>query len=167
MQRLVAISSRVSPGGSSIDRSTFVIGALMLVLALGGLGLATYLVFENLQGHSGVCTGLGSNCAAVQQSRYGKIAGIPVSIPGAVLYGVLALLALAWAFDWRGWRPSWAVLGFFGAFVGFAFSMYLTGIEAFVLEKWCVYCVASASLMTALAALWGVPLAIGIRDARR
>jgi uncharacterized membrane protein len=135
-------------------------------IAVAGLGLASYLAFENLQGQSGVCSGLAHGCAAVQLSRYGKIVGIPVSVPGAALYAVLALLAVAWAADWRGWRPTWAALGSFGATSGFAFSMYLTGIEAFVLEKWCIYCVASASLMTALALSWAVPLVLAVREAR-
>jgi uncharacterized membrane protein len=144
----------------------FLAGALVS-LAAAGLGLAVYLAVENLQGQSGVCVGLAHGCAAVQLSQYGKIFGVPVSVPGAALYGVLALLAVAWGADWRGWRPTWAALGGLGAAAGFAFSMYLTGIEAFVLEKWCIYCVASASLMTALAALWMAPLVLAIREVRR
>jgi uncharacterized membrane protein len=34
--------------------------------------------------------------------------------------------------------------------VGFLFSLYLTAIEAFVLNAWCVWCVVSAIAMTLL-----------------
>jgi uncharacterized membrane protein len=142
-------------------------GGLLVVLALAGAGIAGYLAIENLQGKSGVCTGHGHGCAAVQQSQYGKILGIPVSVPGLALYAVLGALALAWATNWHGLRSTAALLGFYAAFAGFGFSMYLTGIEAFVLHKWCIYCVTSASLMTALAAAWSVPLVAAVRAARR
>jgi uncharacterized membrane protein len=153
-------AARVRRAGPSWSRSgNALAGAALAALALAGLVLASYLAFENLQGQSGVCTGVAHGCATVQQSAYGKMLGVPVSVPGAALYAVLAAAAIAWASDWRGWRPTWAVLGGLLAFAGFAFSMYLTAIEAFVLETWCVYCVASALLMTAIAAGWAGLLA--------
>ena len=155
MSRL--IPSALSPARSlAFASGPALVGALLVVLSLAGAGLASYLAVENLQGQSGVCTGVAHGCATVQQSAYGKLAGVPVSLPGALLYGLLVLIALAWSADWRGWRPSWAVAGAGLAFAGFAFSMYLTAIEAFVLDTWCIYCVASALLMTALAAAWGI-----------
>jgi uncharacterized membrane protein len=49
---------------------------------------------------------------------------------------------------------AWAI-----GLASFAFSMYLTGIEIWVLEAICIYCVVSASVMTGLfasltAVLW-------------
>jgi uncharacterized membrane protein len=35
-----------------------------------------------------------------------------------------------------------------GSFVGFAYSAYLTYLEAFVIHAWCQWCVISAILMT-------------------
>jgi uncharacterized membrane protein len=154
------------PHGSRIPRSgPALLGVALAAIALAGLAIATYLATENVQGQSGICTGVAHGCATVQQSRYGKVAGTPVSVPGAALYAGLALIALAWARDWLGWRPTWALLGGFAALCGFGFSMYLTGIEAFVLDAWCVYCVASALLMTALAFGWGVAVIAACRRA--
>ncbi len=128
--------------------------------------LLPYLAYENVRGESGVCTGLAHGCAAVQQSRYGKLFGVPVSVPGLGLYAVLSLAAIAWASNWRGLRPLAAVAGFYGALFGVVFSAYLTWIEAFVLDAWCVYCVASALLVVVLCLFWSAALAIEVRSAR-
>ena len=45
----------------------------------------------------------------------------------------------------------WGLAGI--AFAGFAFSAYLTGTQAFLIGSYCVYCLTSASLMTAIMAL--------------
>ena len=77
---------------------------------------------------------------------------MPVALLGvggyaALLLGCLAALGLA--------QPPamlrWALAGV--AFAGFAFSAYLTGTQAFLIGSYCVYCLTSASLMTAIMAL--------------
>jgi uncharacterized membrane protein len=136
-----------------------------LAASLAGLALATYLAFENVQGQSGVCTGVAHSCVKVQQSRYGKVFGVPVSVPGAALYGVLALAAIAWLTDFRGWRPVATFVAFIGALAGFLFSAYLTSTEAFLLDAWCVYCVTSALLMTLLFVAWSTMFWRESRDA--
>jgi len=137
-----------------------------LVLSLVGVGVAGYLVYENLQGQSGVCV-IAQGCQTVQQSRYGKILGVPVSVPGFALYAALALAAVAWLKDFRGLSPVALLVGFYGALAGTLFSAYLTYLEAFVIEAWCIYCIVSALLMTGLLLLWGTVFALTLRDARR
>lgn len=139
--------------------------ALILVIALLGAGVASYLAVENLQGKSGVCTVV-HGCSTVQQSSYGKILGIPVSVPGLALYVVLAAAAVGWLADFRGLRSQIAFLAFNGALFGFLFSMYLTYIEGWVLNAWCIYCIVSASLMTLLLLGWASLLAYEVRSRR-
>lgn len=134
----------------------------LLALALAGVAVAAYLAWENSQGRSGVCT-IAHGCSKVQQSRYGKMMGIPVSVPGLVLYTLLAVAAAAWLADLRGLRPVILVLAFYGALGGFLFSAYLTYLEAFVIDAWCIYCIASALIMTALFLGWSVMLWAGLR----
>jgi len=134
----------------------------LLALAIAGVAVAAYLAWENSQGRSGVCT-IAHGCSKVQQSRYGKMMGVPVSVPGLVLYTLLAAAAAAWLADLRGMRPVTLVLAFYGAFGGFLFSAYLTYLEAFVIDAWCIYCIASALIMTALFLGWSVMLWAGLR----
>ena len=137
------------------------IAGFALAAALTGVAIASYLAVENLQGKTGVCTVV-HGCQTVQQSRYGKVFGLPVSVPGLVGYVSLAVLALVVLTGFRGLRPPAVASGFYVALFGFLVSCYLTYIEGWVLHAWCIYCIASASLMTLLLLLWSTILAIEI-----
>ena len=122
-----------------------------VILSLAGLGLATYLSVTFLSGADLAC-GAGGGCGAVTTSEYSRFLGMPVALLGvggyaALLLGSLALLGLP--------EPPamlrWGVAGV--ATAGFAFSAYLTATQAFLIGSYCVYCLTSASLMTALMAL--------------
>ncbi|MEO9256661.1 MAG: vitamin K epoxide reductase family protein [Tepidiformaceae bacterium] len=133
-----------------------------LVLAIAGIAIAAYLAFENLQSRTGVCT-ITHGCQTVQQSRYGKLFGIPISVPGLGLYLLLGAAAITWLTNFRGLRRWAAFLAFNGALFGFAYSLFLTYIEGWVLEAWCIYCITSASLMFLLFAGWLTVLLITLR----
>lgn len=117
------------------------------VLALVGALVATYLLLGSLGLIGRVACGIG-DCAAVQSSRWARIAGIPVSAVG--LAGYLALFLLAVLGLQRPLaRATWiAVLLFAGALAGVLFTAYLTFLEAFVIRAWCQWCVTSAVLIT-------------------
>ncbi len=121
------------------------------VLSLIGLALATYLSVAYLSG-AGVACGVSGGCGAVTTSEYSRFLGIPVALLGvggyaALLLGSLAALGLP--------QPPtllrWGLAGI--ACAGFAFSAYLTATQVFLIGSYCVYCLTSASLMTALMAL--------------
>ena len=147
----VSLSTPNERRGPRLD--IIIVGAA-LVIALIGVVIATYLAFENVQGQSGVCTGVAASCERVQQSSYGKWFGVPVSVPGVALYSLLALTAIAWLTNVRGWRPYASFAGFNFALVGVIASAYFTSIEAFVLDAYCIYCLTSATLMCLLFAAW-------------
>ena len=93
------------------------------------------------------------DCGAVNHSRFAvfpprtfdeapdsKKPHVPVAIVGIGGYGLMLVLALM-----GRW---WAVLQF--AEVGFGAACFLSYLEAFVIEKWCIYCVWSQSIITAI-----------------
>lgn len=145
------IMERVPPGPLAWWQKA--IGVAALALAVIGMGLSAYLVYENLQGQSGVCAVV-HGCQEVQQSRYGKILGVPVSVPGFIGYAMLATFAVGYLRNFRGLRQQIVPLAFLTTLFGFLFSMYLTYVEGWVLESWCIYCIVSASLMTTLFVGW-------------
>jgi uncharacterized membrane protein len=116
------------------------------LLAACGAAIAGYLTWVHYAGLEPVCAGGGEGCERVQNSPYAQLAGIPVALLGLV--GYLAILVSLVA---RGElaRLATAVL----ALIGFAFSAYLTYLELFVIDAICQWCVASAAVMTALAAV--------------
>ena len=87
------------------------------------------------------------DCGIVNHSRYSMIGHIPVAAIGIAGYAAIALLAF---FRRRTLTLTLAV-------VGLGFALYLSNIEAHVLEVWCLYCVGSQiiiALITLLSAVW-------------
>jgi uncharacterized membrane protein len=115
------------------------------VVALIGLGVASYLTYVHYAGSAPVCLSSGG-CEKVQSSHYSKLAGVPVSVLGLVGYaGLLASLLVP--------GESGLFTGALIALIGFGFSVYLTYLELFKIHAICQWCVASAVLMTVLAVL--------------
>lgn len=123
-------------------------GALLLAAALAalGAGIAVYLTVTHYGDQPIACNGLG-DCDYVNSSEYAKLLGVPVALVGAAAYLAMLFASLA-AFVRRDGALVLVAWGI--ALASFAFSLYLTYIELWVLDAICVYCVASACVATAL-----------------
>jgi len=112
--------------------------------------ISGYTAYTALAGVAPVCGPIGS-CAAVQDSDYSKLFGIPMGVLGLIGYTVILLTWLAARHlspqggGWY-WLP-WAV-----ALFGVLFSMRLTALEPFVIGATCLWCLGSAVCITI--ALW-------------
>lgn len=78
--------------------------------------------------------------SAVNHSPYSVVDGLPVAVVGIAGYALLGMLAFLRR------RELTAVCSLFGL----GYALYLTNIEAHVLELWCVYCVVSLILITVI-----------------
>ena len=118
-----------------------------VIMALALIGV--YLAVRALQIH--YSTGLTPcsindvwDCGAVNRGPYSVFYGVPVALIGILGYSFLFVME-----GLKKWRIMAA------ASVGaLAFSLYLTHIEASILQTWCEYCVGSLitiSLITLLA----------------
>ena len=114
-----------------------------VVLATIGICIAAYLTYVHYDDVQVLCTG-GGGCEKVQKSEYSKLLGVPVALLG--LLGYIAILA---ALIPRGETPALVAAGI--AIGGFGFSMYLQYRSFVTLEAHCVWCMASAAVMTLLA----------------
>jgi uncharacterized membrane protein len=115
------------------------------VVAAAGLAIAGYLTVVHYDGGTPACA-IAHGCATVQQSEYAELAGVPVAVLGVLGYAAILLTLLR---DDETARTATAFL----ALVGAGFSAWLTYVEVFELEAICIWCVASAACMLALAAL--------------
>ena len=136
---------------------------LLMAFSLVGLFISIYLwwVYTS-DSHPMVC--LGTGCDTVRASRYAEILGLPMPVLGAAMYSALALLLfaeqlIATEFA-RKVRYAFTAI----AAAGFLFSVYLTGLEAFVIHAWCAWCVGSA---VAITLIFGTATMELIRPARR
>jgi uncharacterized membrane protein len=129
-----------------------------IVLALIGLGVASYLTYVHYEDIRPVC-GLGGDCVKVQTSEWSRLAGIPVAVLGLIGYAVILVSLFV---------PGEEALiaGALTSLVGFGFSAYLTYREVFTIEAICQWCVASAIIMTLLAIITTTRLLLSPGDQR-
>ncbi len=128
------------------------LGWLVPLLALLGLGAASYLAYVEVNSVEAVCGPVGE-CNIVQSSPYAQLFGVPIAIWGMLSY--LAILAL-----WAGERflssrgALWCALGLvLLTLFGTLFSIYLTLLELFAIKAICLWCLSSAVLTTSIMVL--------------
>lgn len=138
------VDSRETSGGTiPVNRMGIVL------LSLVGFFVSSYLLLFKLGVIGTLACGAGG-CNTVQNSPWSVFLGVPVPAWGVAGYGlifVLGLIGIQPGFV-RDRRIGWALVGL--SAVGFSFSLYLTGLEAFVIRAWCRWCVVSAVLATAI-----------------
>ena len=87
------------------------------------------------------------DCGVVNHSPYALFHGIPVAAIGIGGYVLIAILGFL----------RRRVLLLLAVLIGLGFALYLTNIEAHVLEVYCLYCVISQgiiALLTLLTLVW-------------
>jgi uncharacterized membrane protein len=114
-------------------------------LVLIGLAIAAYLTWTHYSGAEVACL-RGGGCETVQKSSYSEIAGVPVAVLGLAFYAAMLVL-IGW--DSEDGRFVAAALGVVGVF----FSGYLLVLQAFVIDAFCIWCLANDVLIAPALAL--------------
>jgi vitamin-K-epoxide reductase (warfarin-sensitive) len=142
-------ASDASPASSS-GRDNQLLFLAIAVVALAGMVVSSI----SLQRHyaksaTSFCeVGEKFNCDIVNRSEYSSVMGIPVAGIGIVGYGVL--LCLATIYRSRVETPLRLLLA---SAAGLAFALYLTYVEGYVLETWCILCLSSLALIATITLL--------------
>ena len=129
---------------------------LIALLALAGLfdsALALRIHYQDPTAAPPCAVTEKFDCGAVNHSRFAvfppisfdeapdsKKIHIPVAIFGIVGYALIALAALA--------NRLWLTLQL--SEIGFAFAAFLTYMEDYILQKWCIYCIWSQAIIAAI-----------------
>jgi protein-disulfide isomerase/uncharacterized membrane protein len=143
----------------------------LLALSLAGLFLGLMLTSKHFDlnhappgpptailGFDGMC-GDGGGCAEVNTSKYAKISlgedriAVPVSIPAVGFFFMMAILAAASLRTGSPKREKYLAVAAACFVPALAFSLYLLGVQALILGKFCVYCL-GLDTVTVLAACW-------------
>jgi uncharacterized membrane protein len=101
------------------------------------------------------------NCDLVNRSQYSQVAGMPVALIGIV--GYAAILGLATLYKTKAETPALLVIASLG---GLGFALYLTYVEKFVLQAWCILCLTSLAMIVLIALLSVTLIARSMRQAR-
>lgn len=125
---------------------------ILVILALAGVITASLALREHYRVGASPCRIDDKwDCGIVNKSPYAVFYGIPVAVIGIVGYVFLGGLAFK-----KVWK-----LAFPAALIGLLFSLYLTRIEAKILEVWCIYCVISLGIISLIALTTLIALFIG------
>ena len=121
---------------------------LIILLAIAGIVVSSLALKVHYDTGSEPCSINDKwDCGVVNHSPYAVMYGVPVAAVGIAGYLLVAILAFLR-------KHGWLLLA---VLAGLAFALYLTNIEAHVLEVWCVYCVISQAIiavLTVLALIW-------------
>lgn len=116
-----------------------------VLLSLVGLADAIYLTVKHFTGGPYQC--ITNGCEDVLKSGYATIAGVPLAGIGAFAYFAAFSLAILAIFGNRTART----LLFYLVALMFAFTIWLFCVQAFVLHKFCQYCLLSGAVTLLLA----------------
>lgn len=121
-------------------------------LALAGLFISAYLALFEVQPNRGFFCPIGA-CEVVNTSPYVYMFGVPLAFLGLGGYALILALNLAGLVWEKEGAKRTTLLLFVVSLLGTALSAYLTYLELFVLRAICIWCVASALIVTAICAL--------------
>ena len=129
-----------------------VLSAIAL-LALAGAAVSSVSLYHHYDSSpSSFCDfGANFNCDMVNRSIYSVVLGIPVALIGILGYGVLLALATLYRA-----KAEVSLMLLVASLAGLGFALYLTYVEAFVLAVWCILCLSSLALISAITVLSSV-----------
>jgi len=118
----------------------------IVLVALAGLFLSTYLFLYALGYYGELACGAGGGCDLVQGSQWARFLGFPVAGWGTGWYLAVLVVALL-AVQTRAGDALWVPVALLAlALGGLGFTIYLTGLEIFMIHAICRWCVGSAAL---------------------
>jgi len=126
---------------------------LIAILSLAGVIVSAISVERHFAtSSSGFCDfNQKFNCDTVNRSEYSTIVGIPVAAIGIAGYALLFMFSV-----FLKTRIETPIRLFAASVAGLVFALYLTYIEAYKLETWCILCLSSLALIFAITLLAGV-----------
>ena len=115
----------------------------LFALSIIGFSVSLYLYNSKINNKKIFCL-MGRDCDEVVKSTYGQTFGIENTLIGIIyfvlifIYGILSLNGNVF----KGTLIYYFIVS--ASFASVLFSVYLTGVQAFVLKKWCDYCIVSS-----------------------
>jgi vitamin-K-epoxide reductase (warfarin-sensitive) len=120
------------------------------LLAAGGIAVSSISLYHHFnKSKTSFCDISQSfDCDLVNRSQYSVVHGVPVALIG--ILGYLLIVSLSTVYREKAETP-FILAGV--ALAGMGFAFYLTYLEGFVLPAWCIVCLSSLALISAIALL--------------
>ncbi len=135
----------------------FIFNRMIFALTLVGLLISGYLLYTYVADAPIVC--VNSGCEIVRESQYAYFLGIPLPVYGLLMYIFVFIISfLRTTLDKIDHHHLANKLIFLSALLGVVISAYLTYLEAFVIKAYCMWCVASAVIVTLILILSAIEI---------
>jgi len=124
--------------------------AAIAILAVAGIAVSSVSLYHHFsKSKTSFCNIAQSfDCDLVNRSQYSTFHKLPVALLGVI--GYLIILSLATVYREKAETPLILAAGALG---GLGFALYLTYIEGFILHAWCILCLSSLALISAITVL--------------
>jgi len=133
---------------------------VFILLALAGIVVSSLALHEHYRTEGQAPCSINDkwDCGIVNKSDYAVIWKVPVAAIGIAGYLLLGVL---------GATRRYKLLAAISVFIALPFSLYLTWVEAHILGVYCIYCVISFGIISALTLLSIITAAISLARDRR
>jgi uncharacterized membrane protein len=118
---------------------------MIITLGILGAAISGYVWYKQVTPGAVAC--LGTGCATVIRSRYGKLLGIPNGALGVAYFLTVSATPLL-----SSWLPNLRLLVLVATTIALLLYVYLAYLQVFVLRALCNWCLMSAGLTGVL--LW-------------
>ena len=118
--------------------------AYLIILSIIGFAVSFYIFYTKKTNKQMYCV-VGKGCDDVVKSKYGKTFGIENTLFGMLYYAMIFAYGLSFILN-RNLFKDITVYYFIvsASAASVLYSAYLTCVQAFVLKKWCDYCIISS-----------------------
>ena len=119
---------------------------MLMAAAVIGFAVSFYIFYSKKNNTKLVCI-IGENCDDVVKSKYGKTFGVENTIPGMGFYALIFAYGLCLLINpniFKGTYIYYFVV--IASLASVSFSLYLAGVQQFVLKKWCEWCLTSSTV---------------------
>ena len=117
---------------------------IFFVLSILGIADAGYLTYKHTRKQPLICP-IGDDCSVVTESRWSHLFGVRTEVLGLIYYVILlgAILVLVGV---PSYRAAFGTAAVWMTGCGALFSAFLVSLQAFVIKKYCFYCLLSAAI---------------------
>ena len=116
----------------------------IFILGLCGFAVAWHIFKHKNNNKNPLVCPIRFDCRTVVHSDYSRLVGIPVEILGMIYYVLIALSYFFLIFVPEEMSVVWINFMIAMSFIAFLFSVYLIGVQIFILKKGCSWCIVSA-----------------------
>ncbi len=118
----------------------------LMIFSVIGFAVSFY-IYRSKKNNTKLFCLIGENCDDVVTSKYGKTFGIENTIPGMMFYLLVFAYGLLTFLNQNIFKGSiiyYLVVS--ASIASVLFAIYLTSVQAFVLKKWCEWCITSSTI---------------------